>query len=408
MPEVSLTTLSYGGDCLGRLPDGRVVFVPYGIPGERVSIEIVEDNKNFARGKLVKVLEPSPERAEPRCKHFGRCGGCHFQHMKYDAQLRYKASVLNEQLTRVGKLVNPPAPQVIPSPNPFHYRNNIRFHVNEAGKLGFLASHSERIIPISECHLPEESITQVWPSLSLEAESGIDQVELRCDVEGELLVNLEGSTETPPEFETEAGLSAVYAGPGGRVILAGEDGLRMQVGEHSFQISGGSFFQVNIPMAEAMVTTLKENLRVSKDTLLMDLYCGVGLFSALFANEVIEVIGVELSPEACLDFAGNLDPFDNVSLYEGPVERVLPGLDIKPDTIILDPPRTGLNPKALEALMAMKPSQIAYISCDPTTLARDLGRMTTEGYRLEQVFLLDLFPQTYHIESMVFLVKTVY
>lgn len=271
-----------------------------------------------------------------------------------------------------------------------------------------MAPQSERIIPVTECHLPEKPIAEVWPSLSLEAESGIDQVELRCGVEGELLVNLEGSTETPPEFETEAGLSAVYAGPGGRVILAGEDGLRMQVGERSFQISGGSFFQVNTPMAEAMVTTLKENLRLSKDTLLMDLYCGVGLFSAFFANEVKEVIGVELSPDACRDFTVNLDEFDNVSLYEGAVEKVLPGLEIKPDVVIIDPPRAGLHPKALEAILAGKSGQIAFISCDPATLARDLSKLTENDYTLEKVFLLDLFPQTYHIESMVVLVKTGY
>ena len=403
MPDVSLTTLSYGGDCLGRLPDGRVVFVPYGIPGERVSIEIVEDNKNFARGKLVKVLEPSPERVEPRCKHFGRCGGCHFQHMKYDAQLRYKASVLNEQLTRVGKLVNLPTPEVIPSPNPFQYRNNIRFHVNEAGKLGFLAPQSERIIPISECHLPEEPIAQAWPLLTLEPESGIDQIELRCGAEGELLVSLEGSTETPPEFETEAGLSAVYSGPGGRVVLAGQDVLQMQVGERSFQVSGGAFFQVNTPMAGAMVETLQKNLMLSKESILLDLYCGVGLFSAFFADKVREVIGVELSPDACRDFVTNLDEFENVSLYEGAVERVLSRLEVKPDVVILDPPRAGLHPKALEALLEKKPQQIAYISCDPATLARDLNQLTNRGYRLEKVFLLDLFPQTYHIETVVLL-----
>ena len=401
MPEVSLTTLSYGGDCLGRLPDGRVVFIPFGIPGERISIELIEDNKNFARGKLVKVLEPSPQRVEPRCKHFGLCGGCHYQHMKYDAQLRYKTSVLNEQLTRVGKLVNPPAPQVIPSPDPFLYRNNIRFHVNEAGKLGFLAPQSDRIVPISECHLPEEPITQAWPLLSMEPDCGIDQIELRCGAEGELLVSLEGSTETPPEFETEAGLSAVYTGPGGRVVLAGEDVLKCGSGNDVSRYRERSFFQVNTPMAEIMVETLERNMLLSKESILMDLYCGVGLFSAFFASKVKEVIGVELSTAACRDFAINLDEFDNVSLYEGAVERVLPRLEVKPDVVILDPPRAGLHPKALEALLAMKPQQIAYISCDPATLARDLKQLTAVDYRIEKLFLIDQFPQTYHIETVV-------
>ncbi|MBN2256940.1 MAG: class I SAM-dependent RNA methyltransferase [Anaerolineaceae bacterium] len=405
MPEVTLTTLSYGGDCLGRLPDGRVVFVPFGIPGEKVAIEILADNKNFARGKLVKVLEPSTKRIEPTCKHFGRCGGCHAQHMTYEAQLEYKAAILSEQLTRVGKLADPPNPQVIQSPNQYQYRNNLRFHINDTGKLGFRAPHSDRIIPVSECHLPEKAIQEAWPFIELEADSGIEQIELRGGMDGELLITLEGSAETAPEFETEAGLSAVYAGQGGRIILAGEDLLPMQVCQRSFQVSGGSFFQVNTRMAEAMITTLKENLVYSGKTILADLYCGVGLFSAFFAGEVKEVIGVELSPDACLDFAANLDEFDNVSLYEGAVESVLPRLEVKADVVILDPPRAGLHPKALEALMAAKPAQIAYISCDPATLARDLGKMVAGGYHIEKVCLLDLFPQTFHIESMVFLSK---
>ncbi len=401
MPEVSLTTLSYGGDCLSRLPDGRVVFVPFGIPGERVAVELIEDNKNFARGKLVKVLEPSPQRVEPRCKHFGRCGGCHYQHMAYEAQLSYKASILTDQLTRIGKLVNPPAPQIIPSPNPYQYRNNLRFHVDEAGKLGFLAPQSDRIVPVTECHLPENVIGEAWPSLEMEPESGIDQIELRCGADGDLLISFEGALAAPPEFETEAGLSAVYAGPGGRVILAGEDALTMRVQERSFRVSGKAFFQVNTPQAAAMVETLRSHLRLDKTTTLLDLYCGVGLFSAFFASDVKELIGVEVSPDACLDFVTNLDEFDNVSLYEGTVERVLPRLEVKPDVVIIDPPRAGLHPRALEALLAVKPAQIANVSCDPATLARDLKQLTAVDYRIEKLFLIDQFPQTYHIETVV-------
>ena len=377
-----------------------MVFVPFGIPGERVAVELIEDNKNFARGKLVKVLEPSPQRVEPRCKHFGRCGGCHYQHLAYEAQLSYKASILTDQLTRIGRLADLPAIQIIPSPNPYQYRNNIRFHVDETGKLGFLAPQSDRIIPVTECHLPEKAIGEAWASLVMEPESGIDQIELRCGGDGDLLISLEGALAAPPEFETEAGLSAVYAGPGGRVILAGEDVLTMRVQERSFQVSGKAFFQVNTSQAAAMVETLRSHLRLDKATTLLDLYCGVGLFSAFFANEVKEVIGVEVSPDACLDFISNLDEFDNVSLYEGAVERVLPRLEVKPDVVIIDPPRAGLHPKALEALLEKKPQQIAYISCDPATLARDLSKLTESEYCLEKIFLLDLFPQTFHIETI--------
>jgi 23S rRNA (uracil1939-C5)-methyltransferase len=174
----------------------------------------------------------------------------------------------------------------------------------------------------------------------------------------------------------------------------------MRVKDRGFQVSGDAFFQVNTPQAAAMVETVHNNLSLNKSTALLDLYCGVGLFSAFFADEVKEVIGVELSVDACRDFVTNLDEFDNVSLYEGAVERVLPRLEVKPDVVVLDPPRAGLHPKALEALMAAKPAQIAYISCDPATLARDISKITENGYKLDNIFLLDLFPQTYHLETI--------
>ncbi len=161
--------------------------------------------------------------------------------MAYEAQLSYKASILTDQLTRIGKLAGLPAIQIIPSPNPYQYRNNLRFHVDETGKLGFLAPQSDRIIPVTECHLPENVIGEAWPSLEMEPESGIDQIELRCGADGDLLITFEGALAAPPEFETEAGLSAVYAGPGGRVILAGEDALTMQVEEPQFPGLGQIF-----------------------------------------------------------------------------------------------------------------------------------------------------------------------
>lgn len=403
MPEVTLTTLSYGGDCLGRLPDGRVVFIPFGIPGEHVAIEILEDNRKYSRGKIIKIIESSPLRVEPRCRHFGQCGGCHLQHMAYEAQVRFKTDILVEQLKRVGKLTGLPAPEGIPSPKPYQYRNNMRFHVLKDGHLGFLAPHSERILPITECHLPEKVISDQWTTLSLEAESGIEQTELRCGSSEELLVTFEGGEESIPVFETDLAISAVHDSPAGRLILAGEDLLTIRVKERDFQVSGGSFFQVNTHQAGKMVELLQEHLKTSKQTTLMDLYCGVGLFSAFFAPLVREVIGVELSAEACRDFITNLDDFDNVSLYEGSVEKVLPGLPTPADTVILDPPRAGLHPKALAALMGMKPNDIAYISCDPATLARDLAVLSASGYAITRLFMLDMFPQTYHQETIAFL-----
>ena len=192
----------------------------------------------------------------------------------------------------------------------------------------------------------------------------------------------------------------VHLAGGDAVVMAGDDHINISVKDRRFRVSAASFFQVNTAMAEKMVEHLLEHLPVSSGTILLDVYCGVGLFSAFFAGRVSRLIGVEASPSACADFAANLDEFDNVELYQAPAEMVLPALEVNPDIVILDPPRAGLDKRALQALLALGPAQIAYVSCDPTTLARDAARLIGGGYQLKRVTPFDLFPQTYSIESI--------
>jgi 23S rRNA (uracil1939-C5)-methyltransferase len=187
--------------------------------------------------------------------------------------------------------------------------------------------------------------------------------------------------------------------------MAGDKDLVISVNDRPFRVSAGSFFQVNTGMAEEMVEHLLDNLSVTQDTTLLDVYCGVGLFSAFFAPRVGRLIGIESSPSACEDFTVNLDEFDNVELYEAPAEAVLPALDVTPEAAIVDPPRAGLEKRALEALLALGLERIAYVSCDPSTLGRDVARLIAGGYRLIQVTPFDMFPQTYSIESISILEK---
>jgi 23S rRNA (uracil1939-C5)-methyltransferase len=187
--------------------------------------------------------------------------------------------------------------------------------------------------------------------------------------------------------------------------MAGDDHLVMEVNGRAFRLSAGAFFQVNTAMAGRMVDHLLERLPVGAHTTLMDVYCGVGLFSAFFAGRVAHLVGIEVSPHACDDFGVNLDEFDNVELYQGAAEDILPHLAVKPGAVILDPPRAGLDKRLLDALLALAPEHIAYVSCDPATLARDAARLTTGGYRLVEVTPFDLFPQTYHIESISFFTR---
>ncbi len=401
-PIVTLTTLTYGGDAMGRLDDGRAIFVPFGLPGERVRVRLTEDKRNFARGELVEILDPSPKRIEARCIHFGVCGGCHYQHLPYEEQLKAKTEVLRDQLTRIGKIENPPVQPTVASPHAWNYRNHVQFSLNADGKLGFQAPNSNQIIAVAECHLPDSTINDLWPQLEFEPGTEVERVSLRSGADEDLLVVLESDSPEPPELEIEAGISIAHVYAENTVVIAGNDHIVNRILDRDFKVSAPAFFQVNTPMAEKMVQHLVTCLPVSLSTTLLDLYCGVGLFSAFFAPRCMRVIGIETSESACEDFAVNLDEFENVELYEGTAEEVLPGLvgHVGDVIAIVDPPRAGIERHALDALVQLNPQTIAYVSCDPSTLARDAKRLIEAGYTLKQVTPFDLFPQTYHIESI--------
>lgn len=255
------------------------------------------------------------------------------------------------------------------------------------------------MLAISECHLPESSINDLWPQLEFEPETGIERVSLRSGSDDELMLVLESDSPNAPELEIEAGISIAHVFDGEAVTIAGSDHITMNILGREFRISAASFFQVNTRMAEKMVRHLLDQLPAPISTLL-DVYCGAGLFSAFLAPKCKRLIGIESSPSACGDFAFNLEEFDNVDLYEDLAENALPVLNLEPDVILVDPPRAGLEKEALDAIVRMKPQVIAYVSCDPSTLARDAGRLIQNGYKLSEVTPFDLFPQTYHIESI--------
>jgi 23S rRNA (uracil1939-C5)-methyltransferase len=406
---VQLEKLTYGGSALVRLPDGRTVFVPYCLPGEEVSVRLIEEKRQHARADLVEVLKPSPERIRPRCRHFGTCGGCAYQHMPYAAQLKAKSEILGEQLERIGRISEPPLQPIIPSPQEWNYRNHIQFHLTQAGKLGFQAQASNQVIPIVECHLPEGPLNAVWPQLEFAPGLGLDRIGLRLGREGQAMLVLESPRPEPPEVEIESDLSVVHLYGQEGLVLAGEEAIEITVEvpqdppvRRTFQVSAASFFQVNTAMTGKMVKYLLDNLPLSPATTLLDVYCGVGLFSAFLAARVGRLIAIETSPSACADFAVNLEEFEHVELYEAGAEVVLPALQLTPEAVLVDPPRAGLDRLALQAIVALAPKRLAYVSCNPSTLGRDALRLFEGGYRLSQITPFDLFPQTASIESISF------
>ncbi len=404
---VQITGFAYGGEGFGRLPDGRMVFAPYVLPGETARLRLVEEKRGYARAQLVEILQPDARRATPRCMHFGECGGCHYQHMSYEMQLSAKEMILRDQLERIGGMSDPPIRAIAPSSRPFGYRNHVQFHLSPEGKLGYHRERSEEVIAIQECHLPEPPLDRIWPQLDFEATTKIERIGLRLGKDEDVQIILESNhAEAPEIIVEELPVSVVHLSPAGTLVLAGSPSVEMQVLDRGFRVSGGSFFQVNTKVAEAMVQHLLDELQARRfldgKKVFLDLYCGVGLFSAFVAPYAGQVIGVESSPSAAEDFEVNLDEFDHVVLYEAPVEWALPAIDAHPDVIIVDPPRSGLERKALDALMKMGASLIVYVSCDPATLARDARRFFAAGYRMEKITPFDMFPQTYHIESISF------
>jgi 23S rRNA (uracil1939-C5)-methyltransferase len=427
-----LTAIAHGGEALGR-HEGKVVFVPYSIPGEVVRVQVVEEKARWARAQLLEVLEASPDRVEPPCPYFGpgRCGGCQWQHIAYPRQLALKQEIVSDQLQRLGHVSDPPVQPTHAVGEPWGYRNHVQFAVDAQGRIGLRRASSHQVIPVDRCLLLHPLLDELHSALDLEWPE-LARLSLRAGTAtGEQMLILEAKEGAAPELEVDLPLSIVlldrYEPP---LILAGNAYIEEKVASLRFRVSAGSFFQVNTPGAEALLETVVAFLEPHAGDRLLDGYCGVGLFSLPLAGRVAEVVGIETAPSAAFDFIWNAEALglEDVTLIEGPVEEVLAawveaGKEAPPppagegdarlgsfgqqiDLAVVDPPRRGMGPEALAALVRMGPRRVAYVSCDPATLARDAQAFMQAGYRLTQVQPVDMFPQTYHVESVGLYVRT--
>jgi len=401
LEHVIVELLAYGGDGFSHLADGRAVFMPNVIPGEKVSIRIVDDKQKYARAEVVEILAPSDLRVEAPCSHFGVCGGCQYQHIRYDAQVQYKKDILLEQLQRLGHVEYTGAIEVFPSDQPYGYRNVMQFHPLPDGKLGLMKRNSNDIFELTRCWLPQQAIQDFWFNLTLEQNTGIQRIEMRQNSDAELIITLEGGEGEIPEIAVDMPVNMVHRIGNEGIVLSGEDALTMWIKNVPFHLSNGSFFQVNDGVAEKLVSYLKTIVEKKAPYTALDLYAGVGLFSRFLAPLVQNLIAVESSSDACRDFVINLDALENVSLYEGAAEEVLPALELKAELAVCDPPRAGLHERVIEALVESGVATLIYVSCDPATLARDIQRLGEKRFAVEKIALFDMFPQTYHMETVV-------
>lgn len=400
--SLNLTSIAHGGAALGRR-EGKVIFVPYALPGETVRVEVVEDHDRYAYARLVEVMEPSPERVPPPCPYFGPqgCGGCHWQHATYQAQLRLKAEVVADQLVRLGRLADPPVHPTLPDSTGWAYRNQARFHPAPEGGLGFRAASGDQVVPVEECRILHPLLSDLYDALDLDL-PGLAALTLRAGtVTGERMLIFETAGDEPPSLEVDLPVSCVLLlADGTAVNLIGRNDLNEMVAGHTYRISASSFFQVNTPQAAQLVRLALEYLDLRGDEVVLDGYSGVGLFAVPLAERAGLTIAVETDPWAVEDLLENTAALENVEVIEGPVEAALAGLKQPLDAAVVDPPRTGLTREALEGLVAAAPRRIVYVSCDPATLARDGRRLVDAGYHLVQVQPVDMFPQTYHIETV--------
>lgn len=399
---ITIEGMAYGGDGFGRSPDGKMFFVPRTAPGDTITCQAHEEHARWAKATLVDVLEPGPNRTTPRCPHYGECGGCHYQHLTYAAQLAIKTDIVRSQLKRIGKIEEPPVLETLPSPSSWHTRNQIQFHQDAEGRLGFHRAGSNHVLPVETCLLPQEAIAELWPRLELDPLPGMKRIAVRSDSDGNAMIVFHSRTPAEVEMHMDAPASVAWISPQGTQILGGEDRLRYLVHEREFLVSPASFFQVNSSLVGGMVNRVLNLLHIQPGETLFDLYAGVGLFSAFAAEQGAKVIAVESSPSAAEDFTLNLDTFEDVSLYQAETALALGEIQERPDAVILDPPRSGMSPEARQALIDLRPSRMVYISCDTATFARDARRLIEGGFVLRSVQPMDLFPQTYHIEQITY------
>lgn len=412
--ELSIEKLIYGGDGLARLPadehgPGKAVFVPFVLQGEKVDASIIEQKKGFARARLDKLVAESPDRITPHCRYFQHCGGCHYQHTSYEHQLDIKVAILKENLRRMAKLELSDI-QVHPSP-PWNYRNRSRFKVQSSPfAIGYFKFNSHELLPVEECPISSplinRAIAKVWEMGKAE---GVEEIEFFANAEDrQLLAGVYGDAQRFAE-ELKAAvpeISGVSVFPGTAAAKAcaplGTGELTYTTRHAGYRVSAGAFFQVNRHLTDQLVSLVTEG-RSGRTAL--DLYAGVGLFSSVLSREFERVVAVESSPLSYADLQYNSAA--NVKAVRSMSEQYLKNVSgkLQPDLVVMDPPRSGLGDSVIHSLVNLGAPRMTYVSCDPATLSRDLGGLLKAGYRVEQAHLVDLFPQTYHLESVFHLVR---
>src|SRR5881396_2236783 len=440
--ELAIDDLAFGGEGVGRA-EGYVIFVRGAVPGDRVRVRIVEARSRFGRAVIEALETPSPDRVAAPCPYFGRCGGCRLQHVAYPAQLAFKEKQVRDCLERIGGLGEFELRPILAAPDPYGYRNKMEFTVVRPGAgdgpaIGLhQADRYDVVLDIERCLLQSDTMNVLLDELRTQARAR--QLSVYDQNSGEGLLRF--ATVREGRRTGEAMVNIVTAAPDvvalgpvaerlrARVpsvasvvlnvnakkasvavgseehLLLGRDHIRESLGGLTFQVSANSFFQTNTLQAERLFGVVDGACGLSGGETVMDLYAGTGAISLLLARRARWVYGIEVAAAAVTDAVRNAraNGIANCTFLAGEVRVVLPTLmrdGVRAEVVVADPPRAGFHPKALRALAALGAERLVYVSCNPATLARDLGELVRAGYRLEWVHPVDMFPQTPHIEAV--------
>jgi 23S rRNA (uracil1939-C5)-methyltransferase len=437
---LTIDDLAFGGEGVGRA-NGYVVFVRGGLPGDRLTVKIVDARARYARAVVEAVQEPSPHRVAAPCVYFGRCGGCRLQHMAYPGQLAFKEKQVRDCLERLGGVGDFAIRSILPAPEIYGYRNKMEFTIagtSEAPRIGLHeADRYDVVLDIERCLLQSDRMNVLLDEIRCQTRdrrlSVYDQASERGLLRfvslregrrpGEAMVNIVGAA---PEVEAltpvaealrrrEPSTASVVLNVNGKKasvavgteehLLLGRDHIMETLDGIRFQVSANSFFQTNTVQAERLFAVVAEACSLGGTETVMDLYSGTGAISLLLARHCRWVYGIEVSAAAVADARRNAtaNGIANYTFVLGEVRHVLPALlddGVRADVAVADPPRAGFHPKALTALVQLGPARLVYVSCNPATLARDVGELTRHGYRLEWVQPVDMFPHTPHIEAV--------
>lgn len=435
---VDINDLAHDGSGVGRVA-GMAVFVPGALPGEQVEAIITSVKRRFARARLLSIKKVSEARIESNCPDYRHCGSCQLQHMAYPQQLEFKRNVVMRAFAKLGKLENVPVHPVLGMDDPWHYRNKAQLHagfVEGRLRLGYFRPGSHELVPLNNCRLLPASFSVLISILEqtlqefgvMPYDAKLNQGHLkhvvikRSHAYGEMMVIFVTATPHLPQRELlvnalqekcpEVVSWVQNVNPRHRQILgtefkllAGQERIRERLGSLTFLLSPPAFFQVNSQQAAVLYEKAVTYANLSGKETVFDLYCGTGTLSLFLAQRAAYVCGIESIPAAIEDAKANAgyNGIDNVQFWAGDVEQVLPQLasqKIKPDVVVLDPPRQGATPQVLKTVADLAPRSVVYVSCDPATLARDLGILKELGYRAVEAQPVDMFPQTYHVECV--------